>query len=134
MYYHVSQVVLGCESAAFEMRKCRFWDAKVPLLGCESAALVMRKCHFGDMKTAVWDLIWHWRMMFLALLHDIPFRHWREKTGNKAGAADSRNGVWGTKSAVCILRFVDLTYVNGCFGTVNSPLYSFCTLHNMFTE
>ena len=34
-----------------------------------------------------------------------------------------RNGNFGMKNAIWILRFVDLTYVNGYIGTANSPLF-----------
>ena len=37
------------------------------------------------------------------------------------------------KNAVRILRFIDLTYVNACIGTANSPFAPFCILRNMFT-
>lgn len=85
MYYHVSQVVLGCESAAFGMRKCHFVDAKVPLWGYENGCL-------GFDMALEDDVFGTFARHTLSALE--------EKTGNKAGAADYRNGVWGTKSAV----------------------------------
>lgn len=74
-----------------------FWYAKVPLLVCESGTLGMRKWHFGYMKVPLLGVICHWRMMFLALLNDVPCRHWREKTDKKANATDSLKDVGGRK-------------------------------------
>lgn len=56
-----------------------FWYAKVPLLG----------------------VICHWRMMFWALLNDVPCRHWREKTDKKANATDYLKDVGGDEK-VCL--------------------------------
>ena len=34
-----------------------------------------------------------------------------------------RNGIFVMKNAIWILRFIDLTHVNGCIGTANSPIF-----------